>query len=166
MLVQCILGRSDNFVVLFVLSGLSDMLDGFLARRFGWCTEFGATLDSLSDLALYISTMIFLCRFAGTDVAKCAVFVALGLLVQLIHIAISVKRHGQFPAYHTLFSKIAGYICFAGILAFWAIRVHEILIGLVFVWLTCSFEGLIITYILKKPMRDLMGIRHAMKVSA
>lgn len=33
MLVHCIQGRSDSFVVLFVLSGLSDMLDGFLARK-------------------------------------------------------------------------------------------------------------------------------------
>lgn len=165
MLIHCFLGRSDSFVILFVLSGLSDMLDGILARKYGWCTDFGATLDSVSDLALYISTLIFLCTFAGTDIIKCAVFVGLGLLLQLVHISVAVKRHGQFPAYHTLFSKIAAYICFAGILAFWLTRIHEILIGLVLIWLACSFEGLIITYILKQPMRDLMGITHAIKAS-
>lgn len=36
----------------FVLAGLSDALDGFLAKRFGWQTELGAYLDPLADKLL------------------------------------------------------------------------------------------------------------------
>jgi cardiolipin synthase len=36
----------------FLLAGLSDALDGFLAKRFGWQTELGAYLDPLADKLL------------------------------------------------------------------------------------------------------------------
>ena len=34
---------------LMLFAGLSDALDGFLARRFGWQTELGSLLDPLAD---------------------------------------------------------------------------------------------------------------------
>ena len=38
--------------VLFLLAGLSDAVDGYLAKRFGWQTELGAYLDPIADKAL------------------------------------------------------------------------------------------------------------------
>ena len=40
------------FWVLYLIAGLTDMLDGFLARRWGVESKFGARLDSLADLVL------------------------------------------------------------------------------------------------------------------
>ncbi|WP_120993412.1 CDP-alcohol phosphatidyltransferase family protein [Stutzerimonas urumqiensis] len=48
---------------LFVIAGLSDALDGFLARRFGWGSSLGAVLDPLADKALLI--VIYLCLTVG-----------------------------------------------------------------------------------------------------
>jgi cardiolipin synthase len=36
----------------FALAGLTDAVDGFLAKRFGWQTELGAYLDPLADKLL------------------------------------------------------------------------------------------------------------------
>lgn len=41
--------------VVFLFAGLTDALDGFLARRFGWQTELGAYLDAIADKALLMS---------------------------------------------------------------------------------------------------------------
>ncbi len=41
--------------VVFLVAGLTDALDGFLARRFGWQTELGAYLDAIADKALLMS---------------------------------------------------------------------------------------------------------------
>ena len=41
--------------VLFLLAGLSDAVDGYLAKRFGWQTELGAYLDPIADKALLVS---------------------------------------------------------------------------------------------------------------
>lgn len=44
--------------VLMVVTGLSDALDGFLARRFNWMSKLGATLDPLADKFLVAAMFI------------------------------------------------------------------------------------------------------------
>ena len=46
--------------VLFLLAGLSDAVDGYLAKRFGWHTELGAYLDPIADKALLVSIYVTL----------------------------------------------------------------------------------------------------------
>jgi cardiolipin synthase len=46
--------------VLFLAAGVSDAVDGFLAKRFGMTTELGAYLDPLADKALIVSIYIAL----------------------------------------------------------------------------------------------------------
>ncbi len=46
--------------VVFVLAGLSDAADGFLAKRFGWHTELGAYLDPIADKALLVTIFVTL----------------------------------------------------------------------------------------------------------
>lgn len=47
-------------LILFVIAGLSDALDGFLAKHFSWVSRFGAILDPLADKALLVITMSIL----------------------------------------------------------------------------------------------------------
>jgi cardiolipin synthase (CMP-forming) len=54
---------SDAFAAAFftlVVAGLTDGLDGYLAKRFGWSTELGAYLDPLADKLLLVSTFVAL----------------------------------------------------------------------------------------------------------
>jgi len=46
--------------VLFVAAGVSDAIDGFLAKRFAMTTELGAYLDPLADKALIVSIYLTL----------------------------------------------------------------------------------------------------------
>jgi len=46
--------------VLFVVAGLSDAVDGFLAKRFGMTSELGAYLDPLADKVLIVSIYVSL----------------------------------------------------------------------------------------------------------
>src|SRR5262245_19984695 len=46
--------------VLFVVAGLSDAVDGFLAKRFNMTSEIGALLDPLADKALLVSIYVAL----------------------------------------------------------------------------------------------------------
>ena len=46
--------------VLFLAAGVSDAVDGFLAKRFGMTTELGAYLDPLADKALIVSIYLTL----------------------------------------------------------------------------------------------------------
>jgi cardiolipin synthase len=53
-------GHSRIAFFVFLLAGVSDAVDGFLAKRFKWTSELGAYLDPLADKALIVSIYIAL----------------------------------------------------------------------------------------------------------
>lgn len=53
-------GRWGVAFVLFALAGISDAVDGYLARRFEMQSELGAYLDPLADKALLVSIYVTL----------------------------------------------------------------------------------------------------------
>jgi len=48
-------------LTVFVIAGLSDGLDGLLAKRFGWTSKFGSIADPLADKLLMVSSYFVLC---------------------------------------------------------------------------------------------------------
>lgn len=44
--------RFDRALGLFFVAGVSDALDGFLAKHFGWISRFGSLLDPIADKLL------------------------------------------------------------------------------------------------------------------
>lgn len=53
-------GQWAGAFALFVLAGVSDAVDGFIARRFGMQSQLGAYLDPLADKALLVSIYVAL----------------------------------------------------------------------------------------------------------
>jgi cardiolipin synthase (CMP-forming) len=53
-------GEMQIAFLLFLVAGLSDLIDGFLAKRFNMATELGAYLDPLADKALIVSIYVTL----------------------------------------------------------------------------------------------------------
>src|SRR3954469_9822735 len=53
-------GQMRVAFVLFLAAGISDAVDGFLAKRFGMATELGAYLDPLADKAMLVSIYVAL----------------------------------------------------------------------------------------------------------
>jgi cardiolipin synthase (CMP-forming) len=51
--------------LIFILAGVSDAIDGFIAKNFDLRTELGAYLDPLADKALLISIYVSLAIYAG-----------------------------------------------------------------------------------------------------
>lgn len=53
-------GEMQLAFVLFLVAGISDGVDGYLAKRFGWTSELGAYLDPLADKLLLVCVFIAL----------------------------------------------------------------------------------------------------------
>ncbi len=58
--------QGDDFLalILFIIAGLSDGLDGYLARKYDWSSEFGQFADPLADKCLIVATLLAL-AFSG-----------------------------------------------------------------------------------------------------
>lgn len=52
--------RYDLALVLFFIAGVSDGLDGYLAKRFNWSSRLGSILDPLADKLLLVTSFICL----------------------------------------------------------------------------------------------------------
>lgn len=44
--------------VLFVVAGVSDLVDGNLARKYGWISDFGKLVDPIADKLLLVATFV------------------------------------------------------------------------------------------------------------
>jgi cardiolipin synthase (CMP-forming) len=58
-------GQTQAAFFAFIVAGISDGVDGYLAKTYGWTTELGAYLDPLADKLLIVC--IFLALGVGGD---------------------------------------------------------------------------------------------------
>jgi cardiolipin synthase (CMP-forming) len=54
------IGQPKPAFIIFVLAGISDAVDGYLAKTYNWQTELGAYLDPLADKLLIVSIYVAL----------------------------------------------------------------------------------------------------------
>ncbi len=79
---------SQNFLtafLIFVFAGVSDAVDGFIARHFDLRTELGAYLDPLADKALLISIYVSLAIYGALPV-----WVAIAVVSRDVMIVVAV----------------------------------------------------------------------------
>lgn len=67
--------------LLFALAGISDAVDGFIAKRFDMASELGAYLDPLADKALIVSIYVTLAFVGAVPVWLVALVVARDLMI-------------------------------------------------------------------------------------
>jgi CDP-diacylglycerol--glycerol-3-phosphate 3-phosphatidyltransferase len=81
----------------FVAGGLSDFLDGYLARRFGTATLTGAWLDPLSDKLLVAAAVISLAAVSRFPVWAAVVIVVREVAVSVLRAYMGTRR-ASMPA--------------------------------------------------------------------
>ena len=103
------------FWVLYVIAGLTDMLDGFLARRWGVEGKFGARLDSLADFVFVLAVGYKLFPWLKLP-ATLWMMIGLIALIKVANAISSymVKRRIEFL--HTRANKLTGFLLFVGIM--------------------------------------------------
>ena len=105
---------SVAFWVIYFVCGLSDMADGFLARKFHCESKTGAMMDSLADLAFVVGCCIKLIPVLALP--KWLWLWGAGIvIIKVINqiSAIVMYRKCLFP--HTIAKKAAGLLLFVGV---------------------------------------------------
>lgn len=95
------------FLALYLLCCLTDLLDGFLARRLDACSLFGARLDSAADLAVAAALIPRLWHLAAPGPAA-SVWIAAVAALRLGAALTAKIRFGRFGFLHTWGNKLSG----------------------------------------------------------
>ncbi len=114
-------------LVLFVLTALTDMLDGMIARRYGMVTTFGRIADPFADKVLTAGSFIFLLGFPQTYLQPWMVVVILGREFLVSGLRGFIEGQGrQFPAMMWGKVKVTSQYCLIGWLIFHVANTSDI----------------------------------------
>ena len=104
------------FWVLYMIAGMTDMLDGFLARRWGVESKFGARLDSLADLVFVLAVGYKLFPWLKLPTALWMMIGFIALVKVSNALSSYVVKH-KIAFLHTKANKLTGFLLFIGMMA-------------------------------------------------
>ena len=99
------------FFLVYALAGLTDMLDGCVARRANSVSELGARLDSIADLALAVVCLEKVLPVIDVPAWLWAWIAAIAL-VKVANVASGLVVERRLVMLHTSANKVAGLVAF------------------------------------------------------
>lgn len=102
------LGNKQLFTTLLVINLITDILDGFIARRFNMATSIGAKLDSIADICTYVCAGAGLVKFEWNVVTEHSVIISIFAAIYLAGNIIALIKFGRIAALHLYIFKITG----------------------------------------------------------
>ena len=104
---------SAGFLAVYTLAGLTDALDGWLARKTGTASDFGARLDSIADLLFFVVLLFRISPLLWQELPVIVWYAAaVILLVRLAAFSVAAIRYRRFAALHTWLNKLTGGAAF------------------------------------------------------
>ena len=102
---------SACFYGLYIFCGLTDMVDGTIARKTGAASSFGAKLDTVADFLFVIASFVKL-----VPVFRIPVWIwgwaAVIAVVKLVNLVLGFTQMKQMPSLHTIANKATGLCLF------------------------------------------------------
>ena len=100
---------SPAFYVLYLIAGLSDMIDGTIARRMNTVSEFGERFDTAADFVFVTVCLIKLLPVISIP-AGLYVWIVLISLIKIINIVSGYIVQKKLGAVHSVMNKVTGLL--------------------------------------------------------
>ena len=104
------------FWILYLIAGLTDMLDGFLARRWRVESKFGARLDSLADFVFVLVVGYKLFPWLKLPTTRWMMIGLIALVKASNAVSAYIVRQ-RIEFLHTKANKLTGFFLFIGMMA-------------------------------------------------
>lgn len=104
---------SPLFSACYLLAGLSDILDGFFARKLGVTSDFGSRLDSIADFVFVITAFIKLFPLLNFPICIWLIITMIAV-IKIVSLIVSKLRNRKVFFLHTEANKITGLLLFIG----------------------------------------------------
>ena len=139
--------------LLLAISGLSDGLDGFVARRYGWISAFGKVIDPLADKVMIMTTtltlgllgqfpMMLMVLIIVKDLTILGGFFPYTTLAGFPRIQPNFLGKGTMAAQIFLLASVLLNLVFPGTLPelffnvlFWIVAIMTLFDGVIYLWL-------------------------------
>ncbi|MGG5369790.1 CDP-alcohol phosphatidyltransferase family protein [Enterococcus sp. AZ196] len=155
-----ILVVSDRFFFpLYFFAGVTDILDGWIARKMNWMSVFGTFLDSIADLIFFIVVVLKIIL-----TIKLPAFLLWGalviVLIRCLTYLIGALRFHQFASLHTYLNKLTGLLLFLSPIILLIIPVTPFGIILLICGCLSAIEEFLIVWTTKKLDKNVPTIFH------
>lgn len=97
------------FFIIYLICSISDVLDGYVARKYNLVTDFGAKLDSIADMTMFLSLIIVLLPVLNFTLE---IYVLI-LIIVILKIASAIYCYIKFKklsTIHSYLNKITGLL--------------------------------------------------------
>ena len=102
---------SPAFYVFYIAAGLSDMLDGFVARKTDTVSKLGTRLDTIADFVFVVVCLIKLLPVLSVP-AWLYAWIGIIALIKVVNIVSGFAVQKRFVAVHSVMNKATGALLF------------------------------------------------------
>lgn len=102
---------SPAFYVFYIAAGLSDMLDGFVARKTDTVSKLGARMDTIADFMFVVVCLIKLFPILSIP-AWLYIWIGIIALIKVVNIISGFIVQKRFVTVHSVMNKATGALLF------------------------------------------------------
>ena len=102
---------SPAFYTLYIVAGISDMIDGTVARKTGTVSAFGSKLDTVADFVLVCCCLIKLIPVLHIP-TWLIIWIIVIAVIKAINLISGFVMRKEFVAVHTVMNKVTGLLLF------------------------------------------------------
>ena len=150
--------RGDIFLVVLAASLLSDVLDGYLARKLGLVSELGAKLDSWGDILTYAAMILGLHLIWPDIFDKQAEFLFAAMMSFILPTLLAFRKFGAYPSYHTWGAKLAAVLMAPAYYVLILADADSFFRVVILFHLLVAAEEMAITFILNRPRSNVGSV--------
>lgn len=157
-------GEREIFSWLLLFGFFSDMLDGYIARKFNLTSDLGARLDSAGDATLFMVSLAGIAVFENEFVMKNLSIILIAFIPYLLQLGYAYYRYGKPSSLHTYLAKISALIQGLFILSVFFFGIYYWFFYLaVAISIIETLEEIIIIYLLKDWRANVKGLYWVLK---
>jgi len=157
-------GRENAFLVTLAVSLLSDLVDGWLARRFGQATALGTLLDSWGDLFTYVTVPLCAWWLWPDLIRQEGLWAAALVAAYVFPITLGYLKYGRLTAYHTYGAKLSAIVVGTSALVLFLGGPPEPFRAATAILVLAELEEIAITTILPEWHAEVPSILHARRL--
>jgi CDP-diacylglycerol--glycerol-3-phosphate 3-phosphatidyltransferase len=150
----------NSFIWFLGISFFTDLIDGFLARKFKVTSEIGTRLDSIGDDLTIISAVIGLYVFKHDFFESQRIFLILLFILFLIQNIFALTKFRKITSFHTYLAKISAVL--QGVFLLLVFFLDQPLTGLFYITVLSTglelIEEIILVLVLKEWKANVKGI--------